>query len=166
MPRRHRPTCAAAPVPLTSTTLGRGLKGIDLTRPRHSASECDRLLDFATRSATSGVGIECRPLSERFLSSAFQFLCFKGMSVPQSSTVDRVKLVLRDSLKLGADASIADDMPLIGGEYDLDSLDILLIVTSIEKEFGIKIPNESVGRSAFASVTTLAAFVDAMRGNA
>ena len=88
------------------------------------------------------------------------------MSVPQSSTVDRVKLVLRDSLKLGADASIADDMPLIGGEYDLDSLDILLIVTSIEKEFGIKIPNESVGRSAFASVTTLAAFVDAMRGNA
>lgn len=84
----------------------------------------------------------------------------------EMGTVDRVKLVLRDSLKLGADANIPDDMPLIGGEYDLDSLDILLIVTSIEKEFAIKISNESVGRSAFASVSSLAAFVDTMRSNA
>ncbi len=83
----------------------------------------------------------------------------------QIGTVDRVKLVLRDSLKLGPDADIPDDMPLIGGEYDLDSLDILLIVTSIEKEFAIKISNESVGRSAFASVSSLAAFVDTMRSN-
>lgn len=86
--------------------------------------------------------------------------------MPEGGTIDRVKCVLRDSLKLGADASIPDDMPLIGGEYDLDSLDILLIVTSIEKEFAIQVPNESVGRSAFASVSTLSDFVDSMRGTA
>lgn len=81
----------------------------------------------------------------------------------ENDTSRRVERVLRDCLKLGPDALITDDMPLIGGEYDLDSLDILLIVTSIEKEFEIKIPNESVARSAFATVSTLAAFVDSVR---
>lgn len=80
--------------------------------------------------------------------------------MPSDDTLRRVKEVLRESLKLGEDAPIADDMPLIGGEYDLDSLDILLVVTNIEKQFAIKIPNESVGREAFASVTTLAGFVE------
>jgi acyl carrier protein len=83
--------------------------------------------------------------------------------VPENETAHRVKQVLRDCLKLGAGVTIADDMPLIGGEYDLDSLDILLIVTSVEKEFGIKIPSEVVGRSAFATVSTLTAFVESMR---
>lgn len=84
----------------------------------------------------------------------------------EAGTVERVKGVLRECLKLGAAAPIADDMPLIGGEYDLDSLDILLIVTSIEKEFAIKIPNESVGKSAFASVMTLSDFVESVRATA
>lgn len=70
--------------------------------------------------------------------------------------------MLRECLKLGPTAAIADDMPLIGGEYDLDSLDILLVVTNIEKEFAIRIPNESLGRAAFKSVATLADFVEAM----
>lgn len=75
-------------------------------------------------------------------------------------TTDRVKRVLRTSLKLGDGAEVGDDMPLVGGEYDLDSLDILLLVTNLEREFGIKIPNESLGREAFASVGTLSAFVE------
>lgn len=84
--------------------------------------------------------------------------------MPEAETVHRVKIVLQECLKLGTAAAIPDEMPLIGGQYDLDSLDILLVVTSIEKEFGIKIPNESVGRAAFASVSTLASFVDTVRG--
>lgn len=80
--------------------------------------------------------------------------------MPDVQTLHRVKRIIRDSLKLGADADIGDAMPLIGGEYDLDSLDILLVVTNIEKEFAIKIPNEAVGREAFANVTTLAEFVE------
>ncbi len=83
-----------------------------------------------------------------------------------NDTSRRVKRVLRECLKLGPDAVITDDMPLVGGDYDLDSLDILLIVTNIEKEFEIKIPNESVGQSAFATVATLTAFVDSVRKSA
>jgi len=73
--------------------------------------------------------------------------------------LEQVRTILRRDLKLGASAHIPDDMPLIGGEMDLDSLDILLLVSSIEKHFGIKIPNEVVGRWAFQNVSTLAKFV-------
>lgn len=81
-------------------------------------------------------------------------------------TIHRVKNVIRSSLKLGSDAAIGDDMPLIGGEHDLDSLDILLVITNIEKEFGITIPDRAVGRKAFTSVGVLAEFVDAQRSGA
>lgn len=78
-------------------------------------------------------------------------------------TLERVKKVLRASLKLGADEVIADDMPLVGGEFDLDSLDILLIVTNVEKEFGIQVREGTMDKKAFATVATLAAFVDGMK---
>ena len=71
----------------------------------------------------------------------------------------QIKTILRRDLRLGADAVVADDMPLVGGPTDLDSIDILLLVSSIEKAFQIKVPNEVVGRSAFASVATLAKYV-------
>ncbi|MDB5297415.1 MAG: putative (3R)-hydroxymyristoyl-[acyl-carrier-protein] dehydratase, partial [Phycisphaerales bacterium] len=61
----------------------------------------------------------------------------------------RVKTVMRRDLKLGPDFPIADDMPFFGGEADIDSLDVLLLLGSVEKEFGIKIPNEAVGRQVF-----------------
>lgn len=73
--------------------------------------------------------------------------------------LEQLKTILRRDLRLGADATIADDMPLVGGPTDLDSIDILLLVSSIEKQFHIKIPNEAVGRSAFATVGTLARYV-------
>lgn len=78
-------------------------------------------------------------------------------------TVDRIRLILRRDLKLGGDARIDDDMPLAGGEFDLDSLDLLLLITSIEKEFGIKLVDRSIRREHFETVATLAAFVDAAR---
>lgn len=73
--------------------------------------------------------------------------------------LDEVRSILRRDLKLGPDASIPDDAPLVGGDMDLDSLDILLVVSSLEKRFAIKIPNEVVGRWIFQNVATLAKFV-------
>ncbi len=73
--------------------------------------------------------------------------------------LEELKSILRRDLKLGADAVIADDMALVGGDIDLDSLDILLVVSSIEKRFGIRIPSKAVGRSIFQSVETLSRFV-------
>ena len=75
-------------------------------------------------------------------------------------TLEIVKSLLRRDLKIGHDVEITDDMPLRGGDYEIDSLDVLLLVTSVEKEFGIRIPNESVGEAAFESVSSLADYID------
>ncbi|MBL9030687.1 MAG: acyl carrier protein [Phycisphaerae bacterium] len=77
--------------------------------------------------------------------------------------MESLKGILRRDLKLPADAAIADGMPLVGGDMDLDSLDMLLLVTSVEKEFGIKIANGAMGREAFQSVESLARFIEASR---
>ena len=75
-------------------------------------------------------------------------------------TMERIKGVLRTSLKLDPGAQFADQMPLVGGEYDLDSLDILLVITNIEKEFGVRIREGTMDRSAFATLRSLADFVE------
>ncbi|MBC7772605.1 MAG: hypothetical protein H7210_08945 [Pyrinomonadaceae bacterium] len=77
-------------------------------------------------------------------------------------TIQRIKSILRTSLKYDAGVELGDDMPLIGGEYDLDSLDILLVITNIEKDFGIRIREENMNRKAFTTIRTLADFVDSL----
>ncbi len=69
-------------------------------------------------------------------------------------------MLLRRDLKLGPDIDIPDDMPFAGTDADFDSLDILLLLTSIEKQFGIKIPSEVVGKEVFKNVSTLASYVE------
>jgi 3-hydroxyacyl-[acyl-carrier-protein] dehydratase len=86
-------------------------------------------------------------------------IALMGVEAPDRQIVDRVKAIVRRDLKLGPIAAIADDMPFFGGDVDMDSLDILLLVTSIEKEFGFKVPNAAVGRQVFENVATLTRFI-------
>lgn len=79
---------------------------------------------------------------------------------PRPEILARVKTVMRRDLKLGPDFPITDDMAFFGGEADIDSLDVLMLLGSVEKEFGIKIPNEAVGRQVFQSVDTLVNYVE------
>ena len=81
------------------------------------------------------------------------------MSAPTAIDIGRLASLIRTELKLDPATPIDADTKLIGGEQDLDSLDILMLVTAIEKQFGVKIPDESIGREAFGSVGTLLAFI-------
>lgn len=83
-----------------------------------------------------------------------------------ADVLQRVQLILRRDLKLGPDAPIPPDMPFNGSEMDLDSLDILLLVTSIEKEFGVKIPSSEVGKEIFKNVSTLTDYIAEHVGSA
>ena len=56
---------------------------------------------------------------------------------------------------------IADDEPLIGSGLNLDSIDALELVVSLEKEFGIKISSSEESREALSSVAKLAEFIRA-----
>jgi acyl carrier protein len=58
---------------------------------------------------------------------------------------------------------IDDDAPLFGTGLGLDSIDALELVAMLENHYGIVIKDMEVRRSAFKSVRTLAAFVQAKR---
>ena len=81
-----------------------------------------------------------------------------------AETMDRLKRVLRSTLKIGDDAALPESMPLIGGEYELDSLDVLLLITNVEKEFGIRLREKEMDRSAFATLSSLGDLVERLRG--
>jgi len=74
----------------------------------------------------------------------------------------RIKQLLVDALHLEglAPSAIADDAPLFGDGLGLDSVDALELVVALEKEFRIRIQSHEVGKEAFASVSTLAAFIE------
>jgi acyl carrier protein len=59
---------------------------------------------------------------------------------------------------------IADDLPLFGPEgLGLDSIDALELVVSLEKQFGVSVPNSEVARTALATVETIADYVETQR---
>jgi acyl carrier protein len=80
-----------------------------------------------------------------------------------SDTFARVEKLMRRDLKLGGDIEIRAETPFFGSSADIDSLDILLLLGSIEKEFGLKIPSEAVGREVFQNVGTLVRYIDEHR---
>ena len=79
-----------------------------------------------------------------------------------ATTVQRIKRLLVDTLHLDGltPESIDPQAPLFGEGLGLDSVDALELVVALEKEFGLRIESHEVGREAFASVGTLAAYVD------
>ncbi len=82
---------------------------------------------------------------------------------PSDDLKERVKSLIVRQLKLEIDpVSIRDEAPLFGDASDglgLDSIDALELVLGVEKEFGIKVQDEEVGVTAFASVNTLCDFI-------
>ena len=59
---------------------------------------------------------------------------------------------------------IGDDMPLFGPDgLGLDSIDALELVVSLEKHFGVSVPNSETARQALATVNSLHDYVVANR---
>jgi len=56
-------------------------------------------------------------------------------------------------------ADIDPAAPLFGSGLGLDSIDALELVVALEKTYGIRIPDEDVGKEAFASVNALADYI-------
>jgi len=71
-----------------------------------------------------------------------------------------VKELLVSGLRLDVrPADIADDTPIFGEGLGLDSIDALELVVLVEERFRISIPDEEVGKRAFASVDALVDFI-------
>jgi acyl carrier protein len=83
--------------------------------------------------------------------------------MPETSPIrSQIKRLLVDALHLEGlvPSEIADDGPLFGDGLGLDSVDALELVVALEREFGIRIQSHDVGKEAFTSVATLAAFIE------
>jgi len=76
-----------------------------------------------------------------------------------------VKELLSTGLRLELPpAEIPDDAPIFGEGLGLDSIDALELVVLVEERFHVAIPDEEVGRRAFASVNALVEFILSERG--
>ena len=72
-----------------------------------------------------------------------------------------LKGLVIDTLKLDdvTIEEIENDAPLFGEGLGLDSIDALELVVALEKAFDVVIEDENVGKTAFASIATLATFI-------
>ena len=52
---------------------------------------------------------------------------------------------------------------LVGGEFGIDSIDVLEMVVMVERDYGVVINSQEIGEKVFASLASLAAYIQANR---
>jgi len=76
--------------------------------------------------------------------------------------LEELKVKIVDILNLPdvTPADIKTDEQLVGGELGIDSIDVLEMVIMIEKDYGITIDNKELGAKVFATLGTLAGYIE------
>jgi acyl carrier protein len=79
--------------------------------------------------------------------------------------LDEVRNILTDVLNLGpAGAALGADSPLLGSLPELDSMAVVSLIGALEEHFGIMVDDDEISASTFATLGSLAAFVQEKRG--
>jgi len=74
--------------------------------------------------------------------------------------IEAVKRILRDTLQLGKRAdSLNEHSALLGEIPELDSMAVVTILTLFEDEFGIEVNDDDISADTFATVGSLAKFL-------
>jgi acyl carrier protein len=79
-----------------------------------------------------------------------------------ASVKEQLKPIILKSLRI-TDLTVEDlrdDQPLLGGDLEIDSIDILQLILEIERHFGIKLVDAKFDEKAWASVNALAATIE------
>lgn len=79
--------------------------------------------------------------------------------------IEELKVEIIETLGLDdiSPEDIDPDAPLIGEGLGLDSIDTLEFIVMMEKKYGVKVPNITVGREIFASLRTMAQYISTHR---
>ena len=87
----------------------------------------------------------------------------KKRRLDQNLLLSQLKYLIADMFRLDIlePDKIADDEPLMGGSFCVDSLDALELAICVEEEFGIAICGERESHRVFTSITNLADFIHA-----
>jgi acyl carrier protein len=77
--------------------------------------------------------------------------------MPEEDLRETIKEMMVENLMLRVSKEeIANDLPLFGPTgLGLDSIDALELVVSIEKRFGVSVPNSETAKQALASVNSI-----------
>lgn len=75
--------------------------------------------------------------------------------------LEEVKTLLIDVLNLGpAGQNLSADSPLLGSLPELDSMAVVTLIGALDEHFGIAIDDDDISASTFATLGSLAAFVE------
>jgi len=75
--------------------------------------------------------------------------------------LEEVKTLLIDVLNLGpAGQGLTADSPLLGSLPELDSMAVVTLIGALDEHFGIAIDDDDISASTFATLGSLAAFVE------
>lgn len=79
--------------------------------------------------------------------------------------LNEVRTILIDVLGLGSTgATLEADSPLLGSLPELDSMGVVSLIGALEEHFGIMVDDDEISASTFATLGSLAAFVQEKRG--
>src|SRR5437867_7027517 len=86
--------------------------------------------------------------------------------MPETDRRSQIKQMLVKNLMLQTPAEqIADDLPLFGPDgLGLDSIDALELVVSMEKTFGVGVPNSEVASKALRTVNSIHDYIIEKQG--
>ncbi len=77
------------------------------------------------------------------------------------SSIEIVKNILADTLNLGDRKKFLDaESALLGSLPELDSMAVIGLITGLEEYFGIVVEDDEISAKTFATLGSLAAFVD------
>jgi acyl carrier protein len=81
---------------------------------------------------------------------------------------EQLKPIILSSLRITdlTPADLHDDQPLLGGELEIDSIDILQLVMEIERHFNIKLVQGNFNQKDLESVNALAAVIESKMAEA
>jgi len=79
-----------------------------------------------------------------------------------ASVKEQLKPIILKSLRITdlTPEDLADDQPLLGGDLEIDSIDILQLILEIERHFGIKLVGAKFDEKAWESINALAATIE------
>ena len=114
-----------------------------------------------SNSANAPVSKPSRRLLQQFPNRA---LWYPTLFVNQNmaSVSEQLKPIILSSLRITdlTPADLRDDQSLLGGEFEIDSIDILQLVLEIERHFGIKLVQGNFDPKYLESISSLAAVIE------
>jgi acyl carrier protein len=85
-----------------------------------------------------------------------------------SELIDKLRSRIIEVLELQeiAPEDIDSDEPLVGGRFEIDSIDVMELVILLEKDYGVFIDSKELGAEVLKSVRAMADFVASKQADA